>query len=110
MLDGEESGKIAFNTYSVVMLAAVKGEGMSGVRVFVNNDVEMSFLVLDGESGKSAFITYSVVMLAAVKGEGLSGVRVGCFVRIVEVSLPMSDPVLSKFSPEYLSNGPNCRE
>ena len=48
VLDGEESGKSAFITYSVVILAAVKGEGTSGVLVSVVDDV-MSF-VLDGGS------------------------------------------------------------
>ena len=70
------------------MLAAVKGEGMSGVPVSIVDDV------LDGgESGKR-------VMFDVVKGEGPS---VCCFAGgLVVVSVLMSSPV-------NLSNGPNCR-
>ena len=67
-------------------------------------------MLVGGESGKIALHTSSVVMLRAVKGEGLWS-SVFCRAGDVEVmSLSMSNPVSSKFSPEYLSNGPNWRE
>ena len=74
------------------MLAAVKGEGMSGVQVSVVIDAEMSFVVDGRESGK--------MVMFDVKGEELS---VCCFAgSLVVVSVLMSSPV-------NLSNGSNCR-
>ena len=45
VVDGGELGKCAFIMYSVVMLAAVKGEGTSGVRVGCFVSVVVSLLI-----------------------------------------------------------------
>ena len=50
VLDGGESGKRAFSTYSIVMLTAVKGEGTSVVVFIVAVHVEMSFVQGGGGS------------------------------------------------------------